>query len=345
VCIAETPFPSYSVPPRRPTPTRAQGHERRRASHSPALLTLHENSENSCKGGGSASHRSVDGAGNLSWAIGDVVVTRVEESIAPVARDGGALVIGLTDDILTAERGWADPFFSRTKGHVLLSVHSFVVVDGDTTILVDTCVGPRDDQPMPGDPAFLDRLASAIDGGLDDVDVALCTHLHFDHVGWNTVLADGELVPTFPNARYLVSADELAALDGDETHVAGDVASYAIAPLRAAGVLDAVTTDHRLSPSVRLLSTPGHTPGHVSVLIESGGASALITGDVAHTPIQFARPEIVSQADVDPARATATRRALADRFADTPTLVLGTHFPPPTAGHLRVVDGRARLVT
>jgi glyoxylase-like metal-dependent hydrolase (beta-lactamase superfamily II) len=185
------------------------------------------------------------------------------------------------------------------------------------------------------DTPFLDRLVAA-DFVPDDVDYVICTHLHVDHVGWNTQLVDGAWVPTFPRARYIMSKPDLeywAGIPGRHNPFA-----VSVQPLLDAGLVDAVPTDHRVSPSVVLLPTPGHTPGHVSVHITSRGESAVITGDMVHSPVQFARPEWCSLADTDSAEAVRSRERLVALAGGAPTLVIGTHFPPPTAGHI-VHDG------
>jgi glyoxylase-like metal-dependent hydrolase (beta-lactamase superfamily II) len=273
----------------------------------------------------------------LSWQIGRVTVTRVEESITPVP--AGYLLAGLTDDHIAAQQPWVSPYFDG-DGALLLSVHSFIVETDDVTIVVDTCAGMHEGRPLPGDPSFLDRLATEIDGGLDAVDVVICTHLHFDHIGWNTIRdRDGAWVPAFPNAQYLITDREL---DGFDTRDPEHMADVSITPLADAGLLVAVELDHRVTSEVRLLSTPGHTRGHVSVLIESGGSTALITGDATHSPIQFAYPELAAtRVDHDSEWSTQTRRDLIERFIDTEALILGTHFAPPTAGVLRTSPGAA----
>lgn len=271
----------------------------------------------------------------LSWMIGEVRIRRVEERVTAVPH--GSLLPKRIVPLVETERPWIDPFVA-SDGRVLLSIHSFVVESSGCVLVVDTCVGDVGDRPLPNDPTFLDRLASEIDGGLAAVDVVLCTHLHFDHVGWNTRRDEvtGELVPTFPNARYLVAATELASLDNSDDHDVGNgVLTASIEPIRAAGQLEAVALNHRITPEVRLVSTPGHTPGHVSVLIESGGESALITGDVVHNPVQFTHPDITAERFDDDSRlATQTRRGLIEKYRGTSTVLLGTHFPPPTSGYL-----------
>jgi len=269
---------------------------------------------------------------HLEWRVGDVIIRRVEARVTAVPH--GSLCGGLTPEVVDEHRPWVDPFVAD-DGRMLLSIHSFVIHDGSTTMVVDTCVGAHGDRPLPQDPHHLEQLRDAIDGGLDAVNVVVCTHLHFDHVGWNTIrdASTGDLVPTFPNATYLVSRDELENFaDHDHSGIAG----VSVDPLVAAGCLRAVDSNHQITDSVSLVATPGHSPGHVSVAISSNGSRALITGDIVHTPIQFVRPDITADRfDSDSDQAISTRRQMIDVVADGDTLVLGTHFPPPTAGRLR----------
>jgi len=278
---------------------------------------------------------------NLSWTIGDVAVTRVEESVAYV--DADVLMPAFVPSMLDPHRDWLTPhFFCNDNNKMALSIHSFVVESQGKTIVVDTCVGGSD-RPLPSDAEFPDRLGAAIDGGLASVDIVLCTHLHFDHVGWNLRQVNGVTVPTFVNARYLFAEAELAHTRTDD-HMG--VLAPSIDPLIDAGLVDLVETTHHITSDVRLLPTPGHTPGHVSVLIESQGESALITGDMTHTPLQFAIPELPAAAfDYDSEQSTQTRRDVIKRFVDTDTLILGTHFAPPTAGHLATTGDTVMLRT
>lgn len=271
------------------------------------------------------------------WQVGDVRIDRIEARVVAVPH--GSISTAITPELVEEHRPWIDPFVTA-DGRVVLSLHSFVISSGDTTIVVDTCVGDHGERPLPPDPDFGAELDASIAGGLAAVDVVLCTHLHFDHVGWNTRRdpTTGMPVPTFPNARYLVTQAELDALAGDDPHGVGPVS---IAPLVAAGRLSPVAPDALLTDEVRLLPTPGHSPGHVSVLVESGGAAALITGDIVHSPLQIVRPDITADRfDADTSAAIETRRRVIEIVADTGTTVLGTHFPPPTAGLVsRSADG------
>lgn len=276
---------------------------------------------------------------HLSWKIGDVSVTRVEEVVTYV--DAQVLMPDFEPAMLDPHRDWLTPhFFSDRNDKMALSIHSFVVVSQGTTIVVDTCVGGAE-RALPNDTEFPNRLDAAIAGGLAAVDFVLCTHLHFDHVGWNLREVDGEQVPTFPNARYLFAEIEVEHTRTDDHMV---VIEPSIDPLIAAGLADLVATDHVITDEVRLLPTPGHTPGHVSVAIESGGKTGLITGDMTHTPLQFAMPDLAAAAfDFDSEQSSRTRRDIIATYAGTDALILGTHFAPPTAGRLVQAGDSARL--
>ncbi|MCB1741868.1 MAG: MBL fold metallo-hydrolase, partial [Gammaproteobacteria bacterium] len=233
------------------------------------------------------------------------------------------------------------------------SIHALVVQTPDQCIVVDTCVGNDKVRKNPDfhklQSSFLDDLQTA-GYAPAQIDRVLCTHLHIDHVGWNTVWREGRWQPTFANARYLFGRVEFEHWQSED-HGALErldveaVMADSVQPVVDAGLVELVDTDQRIDPAVRLLPSPGHTPGHVSVLIESQGESALISGDFLHHPCQIAHPEWHSTPDADVTRAIQTRQAMLTRFADTPTLIIGTHFASPTAGRL-VRDGdRLRFAT
>jgi glyoxylase-like metal-dependent hydrolase (beta-lactamase superfamily II) len=226
---------------------------------------------------------------------------------------------------------------------VPLSIHGLVVHADGLRILVDTCLG---EHPIPG---FDDMRAGAEDflAGLagaghprESIDVVLCTHLHFDHVGWNTMRVGDRFEPTFPNARYLFARAEWEHWSKAEGDAYASTQEVTVRPIVEAGLADFVEPDHKICDSVRLVPTPGHTPGHVSVEIRSRGQRAFITGDMTHHPVQWAEPDWKDNADVDSAGAAATRRRIADALANSEALVIGTHYAPPCAGHLvRGADG------
>lgn len=267
----------------------------------------------------------------LAWPVGPVTVTRVVEGITEFS--ARMFLPALTEAQIEAAGAWADPYLTHDKRRLLLSAHSFIVQTPASIIVVDTCVGTHQPRSMGTDPTFLDRLTAAIPGGREAVDAVVCTHFHFDHVGCNTIEVDGKLEPTFPNARYLASEAELTATLADD-HMG--VVAVSVQPLIDAGVLDGVASDHRLDEWVTLAPSPGHSPGHVCVAIDTDAGSALITGDAVHSPLQFTYPAASAEiADHDSAEATRTRERLLAELAGTDTVVLGTHFPTPTAGRLR----------
>lgn len=275
-----------------------------------------------------------------AWRIGTTVIHKVLEAEIAVPP---AEVLRTDDASLLKRYAWPAPDFSRADGTFLLSVHGLVVDTGARRILVDTCVGNgRASVPFLRmlDSAWLHDL-TALGYPPESIDTVVCTHLHFDHVGWNTRLVEGSWVPTFPRARHLVTREEWDHWADDPDAGLHDT----MQPLIDGGLVDFVATDHRVCDGVRLEAAPGHTPGQVAVVVESGEERAVITGDLVHHPVQFTEPDVAGLADADAPRAAATRRAFVDRYADTGTLVIGTHFPAPTAGLLRRGgDGSVRFV-
>ncbi len=274
------------------------------------------------------------------WRVGKVTVTRVVE----IEATGGMTPI-LPD--ATREElqkiPWLYPHFADETGRMRGSIHALIIETPDRTIVVDTCVGNDKERGNPPwnqlQTSFLEDLAAA-GYATDRVDCVLCTHLHVDHVGWNTMLVDGKWQPTFPKARYLMGQVEFDHWRGFENADTEQIMADSVLPVFDAGLVDLVSTDHKLCSEISLIPTVGHTPGHVSVLIQSQGEEALITGDFIHHPCQMAHPEWSASVDTDPEQARRTRREIFARFADTPTLIIGTHFHTPTAGHL-VRDGDA----
>jgi glyoxylase-like metal-dependent hydrolase (beta-lactamase superfamily II) len=274
------------------------------------------------------------------WNIGAVTVTRVAEIEGP--SPGTFLFEAATPERLL-QHAWLRPRFLTDDGRTIGAIHAFVVESEGRTILVDTCVG--NDKPRTVKPWHLRRgrfLEDLLEAGFprESIDTVLCTHLHVDHVGWNTMLKDGRWVPTFPEARYLIGRAEWAHWSTQPPPPDGDVFGDSVKPVLDAGLVDLVASDHRVTPEVFLEPTPGHTPGHVSVRIVSHGHEAVITGDLMHHPVQCAEPQWASRFDVDPDQARRTRRAFLGRHADRPVLVLGTHFATPTGGRI-VRDGAA----
>ena len=275
------------------------------------------------------------------WKIGNVEITRVVEIVSPTPAT--LLIPRATPEAIADLDTWLKPHFVDDEGNLLLSIHAFAVRSGDTRIVVDTCLGGGKSRPIPHwnqlESALLEDL-TGIGFGREAVDRVLCTHLHFDHVGWNTVREGDRWVPTFPNARYLIAEKEWGYWQDEDDPYAPEAKQDSVLPVFEAGLVDLVETDHVLTDEVRLIPTPGHTPGHVSVLISSAGEEAIITGDLFHSPLQMAHPGWEDSADVDGGLAHETRSAFLEQHADKPMLILGTHFATPTAGHI-VRDGDA----
>ena len=273
------------------------------------------------------------------WQVGDITITRIVE----MEITGGTLFI-LPDATRDACKpiDWLQPHFMDAEGNLIMSIHALVIDTGERRIMVDTCIGNDKERNIPGwsnlQTKFLEDLAAA-GYPRESIDTVMCTHLHVDHVGWNTMLVDGEWLPTFPNARYLIAEKEWTYWDAnDDEDIYGTVLADSVRPVVDAGLVDLVTESHQVCEQVRLKPTPGHTPGHVSVHISSGGQEALITGDCIHHPVQMTRTDWCSSADFDQAAAQLTREALLENCADSDLLVIGTHFPTPTAGHVKHLE-------
>ena len=270
------------------------------------------------------------------WRIGDVTVTQVVE--LTTASLGPHLLPQATPEVLGAIP-WMGPF-TDDENRLLLSMHALVLESQGQTIMVDTCIGNDKQRNYPRwnhmQSDFLERFGAA-GFSTDRVDTVLCTHMHVDHVGWNTRLIDGRWVATFGNARYLYAENEWAHWR-EEQQEYGPVIEDSVQPIFDAGLADLVAENHQVNDEVCLIPTPGHTPGHVSVAIESRGERAVITGDMIHHPCQIKHPDWSGLADHDKDLAALTRKAFVDEHADTPVLVIGTHFAGPTAGFI-VRDG------
>ena len=299
------------------------------------------------------------------WQIGDATITAVVEQDLTM----GGLITAAKPDAL-AEIEWLRPHFVNEAGELIGLVQCFVIEICGKIALVDTCVGDHKD--LPSDPGWHKQVFGLLDGlrgaGFDPetVDLVLCTHLHLDHVGLNTMLVDGEWCATFPNARYLFARNEYEYWEAEAQQPVADPATLerpfdryragfqatqklvhaqSVEPVVAAGLAEFVDPPCEPLPGLRLIPTPGHTPGHVSVEISSRGEKALITGDAFHHPCQIARADWATVADYDRAGSTKTRERMLKELSDAGTLMLGTHFAAPTAGHI-VPDGASyRLKT
>jgi glyoxylase-like metal-dependent hydrolase (beta-lactamase superfamily II) len=283
------------------------------------------------------------------WKVGDVEIARIvevygfEDNISMLLKDETAAFV--------QRFAWLRPHFATPEGLMKISFQAFVLRSRGKHVMIDTCIGA--DRKREYDvfcnikTTFLQDLAAA---GFppESINAVLCTHLHFDHVGWNTQLVDGRWIPTFPQARYLFGKQEFehwVHLRNTGGYHDFEHLHDAIDPIVAAGLADYITPDHQVTDDVSLFPTPGHTPGHVSVLIRSRGEEAVITGDMMHHPIQLVDPLRQGNFDMDKEQGAQTRQAFVDRFGNSKVLIIGSHFADPTAGWI-VRDGRGwRLIT
>jgi glyoxylase-like metal-dependent hydrolase (beta-lactamase superfamily II) len=274
------------------------------------------------------------------WQVGDATVTSiVEDEIAHIPPE---FFFPAATAPAVARHPWVVADYGDPDGNITLRVQALVVEIGDRVVLVDPCVGNFKDLALPfwanQEWPFMERFAAA-GFSPERIDTVLHTHVHPDHVGWDTHLEDGSWVPTFTGARHLYTAAELqfARETADHEQMAYTYRD-SIRPILDAGLADEVAEDADLGDGLRLESSPGHTPGHVSLWIESAGARALVTGDFMHHPVQFAEPDWAEVGDADVEVARATRHRMIRIAAESGALVLGTHFAARPAGRV-VADG------
>lgn len=256
--------------------------------------------------------------------------------------DASKVISDIIDDA-TAESikmiKWLTPPYTTEQGKLKAVNQSFLLKINGKNVLIDTCVG--NDRPRPGFPEwgnlktqYLRNLRKVINP--NEVDFVLCTHLHFDHIGWNTHLQDGKWQPLFPNAQYIFNKAELDYwLSSPKAEMKDDLDSISesIKPLIDNDLIKAVGVNEAILPGVKLIATPGHTPHHVAVLIEVENTSILFVGDVFHHPCQIAHPEWMSF-DTDGKTAMASRKAILAEYADTDTYIVGSHFSKPAGGKI-----------
>ena len=274
----------------------------------------------------------------LQSKIGDIKITQLIE----ITDGSGALQVlpdATPENLDTIP--WLKPNFVSPEGNLIMNIQMMIIETPDQKMVVDTCIGNDKALNMEGwanlQLPFLDDLKD-LGHDPDSIDKVICTHLHVDHVGWNTRKVGDKWVPTFPNARYVMVEEEFDFWQSLEEDPFGDVFGESVKPVVDAGQADMVAADHEVADGVFFESTPGHTPGHVSVHIKSQGEEAIISGDIMHHPCQIARPDWVTPFDADSPAACATRKQFLERYADKPVLVLGTHFANPVGGHI-VRDG------
>ena len=272
---------------------------------------------------------------SIKLAAGDLTIHRIieqETTFLPALE----MLPGLTPELLAENRPWMRQIGAIDENDVLiLCFQSYVVKTPHHTILVDSCIG--NDKPRPAHPKLDMKWNMKTDGiymralaaagfSVDDIDYVMCTHLHVDHVGWNTRLENGRWVPTFPNARYIFAKNEFDFWT--ELHAKAPIATFSdsVLPVIEARRAEIVRNDFAIGDHARIFPTPGHTPGHVAFAFGRGRDTAVVSGDLMHSPLQARYPELSMTFDVDQAQAADAaqfpRALLRHRYA-----VLHRAFP------------------
>ena len=276
---------------------------------------------------------------SLTFKAGDATIHRIVEmecGFTPALE----FLPGLTKDVLDENRHWLQPAAMDAADNLVLCFQSYVVQIGGHNILVDSCIGNDKDRPArplwnrKKDTAFMDGLKRA---GLtvNDIDFVMCTHLHVDHVGWNTRLENGRWVPTFPKARYLFSKIELDFWLAENAKAALPAIVDSVIPIVEAKACDVITSDYQLNDLVTLLPTPGHTIDHYAVAIGKGRHDAVFTGDLIHSPLQARYTDLAMRVDYNGAQGAASRRKFLEQYCDTDTQCCFAHFPSPSRGYVK----------
>jgi glyoxylase-like metal-dependent hydrolase (beta-lactamase superfamily II) len=272
------------------------------------------------------------------WTFGEMSLSRVVESEEPLLSPF-EIFAECTPDHIAANLHWLAPrFYDPKAGLLTIAIQSFLIRRRGLTILVDTCAGNDKQRRRPffhqRNWPWLDRLRAA---GVApaDVDVVLCSHLHVDHVGWNTRLENGRWVPTFPNARYLIAQREWAywqSAGPAGLERTGDYIADSVLPVFTTGQAELIGDGHDLGAGIAIEPAPGHTPGHMVVKLRGGGRDAILAGDLMHHPLQLRYPDWSTRFCVDPTMARETRRRFLDAHAGTNRIVIPAHFPSPSGG-------------
>ncbi len=256
-----------------------------------------------------------------------------------------------TPEIVDRHRDWLVPeALDAGSGLMLFAFQSYLLRTDRYTILIDSCVG--EDKERPGRPnwhrkkwPWLDNLKSA---GVtpEEIDFVLCTHLHVDHVGWNTKLVDGRWAPTFPNARYLFAEAEYRHWEGayEKLDFMREVFTDSVLPIMESGKATLVGADFEIDAGLTIEPTPGHTPGHICLNVDSQGEHAVFAGDLMHHPLQVPEPQLSSIFCSDVELSAKTRIAFVERYTDSDSVILPAHFPGRSAGRIRDQGGTTRFV-
>jgi glyoxylase-like metal-dependent hydrolase (beta-lactamase superfamily II) len=275
------------------------------------------------------------------FKVGKATIVRIEETYLPTYPVRN-IFPACDDDILAKHAGWLAPnHYEAETGLIKLSVHSWLLKVGGQTILIDGCCG--NNKVKPARPFwnllstnYLERLAAA-GARPDEIDLVMCTHLHHDHVGWNTINRDGRWVPTFPNARYVFSRPDFEyyqKLDTDQEPAEFGTFRECVLPVVETGRADLVTGPHRLNDFIEIIPAPGHSAGHVVFDLDSGGERAVFLGDVFHHLLQVYYPDWNFPKNSDAEEARVSRRRIIAHCAAIGALACPGHVGAPFAGRI-----------
>jgi glyoxylase-like metal-dependent hydrolase (beta-lactamase superfamily II) len=278
-----------------------------------------------------------------TFTVGKATITRIEETYLPTY-DIKHIFPEWNAELAAKHARWMAPHhYEAASGLIKLSVHSWLLRIGGRKILIDCCCGNH--KIKPGRPFWTnletdypERLAAA-GARVDQIDMVMCTHLHHDHVGWNTLQRDGKWVPTFPNARYVFSKPDFEyflGLDRDPKTAPAEMGTFreCVLPIVEAGRADMVTGPHRLDEHFDIIPAPGHSAGHVVFRLESGGEQAVFIGDVFHHLLQVYYPQWNFPKNSDAEQARVSRRKVLELCASSGALTLPGHVGAPFAGRI-----------
>lgn len=269
--------------------------------------------------------------------LGNVKISKVLEYVEQQKPE--FVLKNFEKNVIEENSDWLFPnFMDKKTNNFIFSFHSYLVRTGKANILVDTCVG--NDKPRPlknwnmrqGD--YIKNL-KAQNINPDEIDYVMCTHLHADHVGWNTQLNNGKWIPTFPNAKYIFSKIDYEFFNNVKENQPGyQSMKDSVSPIVDAGQASLVSNDIEITNGISLIPSPGHTPGHYCIDINSENKHAILSGDLIHHPIQIARPDWKTNFCNDPEHAVKTRIEFVNKYKNTETVILAAHFAEPTAGKI-----------
>jgi glyoxylase-like metal-dependent hydrolase (beta-lactamase superfamily II) len=274
-----------------------------------------------------------------TFTVGDLTIHRIvemETGFTPALE----FLPTLTSERLAENRDWLLPTALDAEDKLVLCFQSYIVRTPRHVVLVDSCIGNDKDRTArpvwhkKKDEVWMRGLA-ALGLTVNDIEVVMCTHLHVDHVGWNTRLENGRWVPTFPKARYLFSKKELDYWVAEHEKTPIPCIEDSVVPIVEARRCELITSDHAMDEHIRLLPTPGHTIDHFAIVLGKTGKDAVITGDLIHSPLQAKYPELSMRVDYDPKQGVETRRGFLESYCDTNTLCCFAHFPSPSRGHIK----------